>query len=484
MKTFLRLAFLTTLIAFSSQTTNAQCTVSNIVIQNVRVIGSTPTTCTAKFDVTFNIESNNGNKFIFIHVWLQNNYPDYFQCVNGQSSRHGSIAAPQAADLGGSFNIGINNSDNIPVVLTTYPPDATINMALVDSIRKVILPDGSVNFTLYGVVVTAPIPCGTPVVVVADLWSSQTNNAQRAQCVNCGILYSAGFINVVGLVNCSTLIYTGLVTNNTGTTLNGFYSVYADINGDGFFTSYTDTLLQGSTAYTVGPFATITISGSVPRANINKNIFVVFTQSTGTGTGASRVILFTSTQCAPLPVTFKSFNATRTSKTNVLVKWETLSEINNNGFAVQRNSGNNKWETVTTMNSQAQTGNSSTILTYTFNDLNSNKGITQYRIKQTDIDTREKYSEIRAVRGDAQNSKIIVYPNPSNDGQVNIVFENKESIRDISLTDMSGRIVKQWMGVTSNTIRIENLVTGIYTLRVIMKETGVQSMEKIAITKH
>ena len=55
--------------------------------------------------------------------------------------------------------------------------------------------------------------------------------------------------------------------------------------------------------------------------------------------------------------------------------------------------------------------------------------------------------------------------------------------RDISLTDMSGRIVKQWTGVTLNTIRIDNLVTGMYTLRVIMKETGSQSMEKIVITK-
>jgi hypothetical protein len=242
--------------------------------------------------------------------------------------------------------------------------------------------------------------------------------------------------------------------------------------------------LQSNTAYTVGPFGTTNISGPVPRANINKNIFVVFTQTTGSASGASRVVLFTSTQCAPLPVTFKSFTATRTSKTNVLTKWETVTEVNNNGFSVQRNMGSNKWETVTTLNSQAQAGNSSAVLTYTFNDLNSNKGITQYRIKQTDIDAREKFSEIRAVRGDAQNSKMIVYPNPSSDGQVNIVFDSKDGSRDISLTDMSGRIVKQWNGIATNTIRIENLVTGIYTLRVVMKETGIQTMEKIIIAKH
>lgn len=484
MKTFLRFAFLAVLVAFCNLAATAQCTVSNIVIQNVIVISSTTTTCTVKYDITFNIEDNNGNKLIFIHSWLQNDYPNYFQCVNGQSTLNGSIAAPQAADLINAFeNIGIDNTGAVPVALVTYPPDASVPMAAIDSVNKIVLPDGSANFTLYGVLTTAPVACGTPIVIVADLWSSQSSSGQRAHCVNCGIRYSSGYISVIGLVNCGTLMYGGIITNNTGITLDGYYRVFADVNGDGYFTPTTDTLLQSNTAYTVGPFGTTTISGPVPRANMNQNIFVVFTQTTGSASGASRVILFTSTQCALLPVTFKSFNATRTSKTTVLVKWETVTETNNNSFSVQRNMGSNKWETVTVINSLAQAGNSSSVLSYTFTDLNSNRGITQYRIKQTDLDAKEKYSEIRAVRGDAQSGKIIVYPNPSNTGQVNIVFENKEGTRDISLTDMSGRIVRKWNGIATNTIRIENLVTGIYTLRVVMKETGSQTTEKIVITK-
>ena len=485
MKSFLRLSLLVTLFAFGVQKTNAQCTVSDIVIQNVRPISATATTCTVKFDATFNIQDNNGNKFIFIHAWLQNDYPNYFECVNGQTTRPGSIAAPDAAVLVNSFvNIGIDNSDVVPMILTAYPPDASVPLAIIDSVSKVVLPDGSVNFTLYGVLVTSPVACTTPVVVVADLWSSQASTAQRAHCVNCGIRYSAGFMTVVGLVNCATLRYAGLITNNTGNPLEGYYRVFADVNGDGYFTPITDTLLQGNTSFTVGAFGTVNISGSVPRENFNQNVFVVITQTTGSGSGASRVVLFTTTQCAPLPVTFKSFNATRINRNNVIVKWETVTEIGNTGFTVQRNMENNKWQDVTFMNSLAQGGNSSSINTYTFNDINSNKGITQYRIKQKDIDGKEKLSEIRAVRGETQSGKIIVYPNPSNNGQVNIVFETKEGIRDISLTDMNGRIVKQWNGIATNTIRIENLITGIYTLRVVMKETGNHTMEKIVVSKY
>lgn len=483
MKTFLQLFFFSTLLAFSTERVNAQCTVSDIVIQNVRVISSTATTCTAKFDVTFNIQDNNGNKFIFIHVWLQDNYPDYFQCVNGQTTRNGSIPAPVLSDLGNSFNIGLNNDGAGIIVLTAYPPDPSVPMALVDSVNKIVLPDGSANITLYGVLVTAPVVCGTPVVIVADLWSSQANNAQRVHCVNCGIRYSAGFINVIGSVNCTTLTYSGLVTNNTGIALDGYYRVFADVNGDGYFTPFTDTLLQNNTVYTVGAFANVNISGQVPIANINQDIFVVFTQTTGAASGASRVILFPSTQCAalPLPVTFLSFIATRISPANVMLKWETATEMNNRGFEIQKNKANYNWEPVTYITTQALGGNSNSRLSYSFNDVNSNKGITQYRIKQIDIDGKERFSQIRAVRGDAQKAKVIVYPNPGTNGTVTVLFEEKEGSRNITLTDMNGRTIKEWKGIITNTLRIENLGKGMYSFRILMQETGIQTVEKIII---
>ena len=183
MKTVLRTFLFSSVLLLSTKTTKAQCTVSNIVVQNISLVASTPTSCTAKFDVTFNIENNNGNKFIFIHVWLQDDYPNYFQCVNGQSTINGSIRAPEAADLGNSFNIGLNNEDTAITAMTTYPPDASVPLASMDSLKRVLLPDGSANITLYGVLITTPFAC-RPLVVVADLWSSQASNAQRAHCVD------------------------------------------------------------------------------------------------------------------------------------------------------------------------------------------------------------------------------------------------------------------------------------------------------------
>jgi len=485
MKTFLLSFLFVAFMAFSTQKSSAQCTVSNIIIQNPVVISSTANTCTAKVDVTFNIEDNSGNKFIFLHAWLEADYPNYFQCVNGQSTINGSIAAPKAADLGNEFlNIGLNNDGPTISVLSSYPADGSVPLTTIDEVSKVVLPDGSANITLKGVTVVLPVGCATPIVVVADLWASQSSNAQRAHCVNCGIRNSSGYLSVLGVVNCVTLTYSGTITNNTGTAINGYYRVFADVNSDGYFTPTTDTLIQSNTNFSVTAFGSTTVSGAVPPQNVNQNVFIVITQMSGGASGASRVILFRSAQCGALPVTFRSFTANRISSSNALLQWETELELNNSGFAIERMMGNNKWMQVSFIPSAVPGGNSSSKLSYSFTDPNSNKGVTQYRIRQVDLDGRALFSDVKLVRGDVQKGKITVYPNPSADGSVNVAFDNKEATRDVTVTDMFGRIVKQLRGNTNNTLRIENLLPGIYIIRVVERETGNQSIERITISKN
>jgi len=133
--------------------------------------------------------------------------------------------------------------------------------------------------------------------------------------------------------------------------------------------------------------------------------------------------------------------------------------------------------------SQAPGGNSGDLLSYQFSDPNNVKGISQYRIRQVDFDDKSKYSEIRSVRGEGQIGKIIAYPNPSMDGKVNVSFEDATMAREVSLADMSGRVLRQWKNVTTNNITIENLTPGMYTLRVVIPETGEQQVQKIVVNK-
>jgi Secretion system C-terminal sorting domain len=184
----------------------------------------------------------------------------------------------------------------------------------------------------------------------------------------------------------------------------------------------------------------------------------------------------------PLPVNFKSFTAVRNHST-VALKWETSTEQNSNGFAIERNI-RGTWEQVAFVPSQAANGYSEILLSYQYNDPNNIKGISQYRLRQVDFDAKSKYSEIRAVRGEGQSGQTIVFPNPSADGRVSVVFEDATITRDATLSDMTGHILKQWKGITNNNIQIDNLTPGMYSLKIVATETGEQSVQKIIVSKH
>ena len=245
--------------------------------------------------------------------------------------------------------------------------------------------------------------------------------------------------------------------------------------------STTATLTQCFLASTVPGGADYTTNSFIAACSDVITIRITrFTASNGNcqgGTCGNIIVI----QESPLPVTFSLFNATR-NLSNVLLKWETSTEENNTGFAVERNI-TGAWEQITWVPTQAPGGNSNDLLIYSYTDLNNAKGVTQYRIRQVDLDGRSKYSEVRSVRGENQRGQITVYPNPSPDGKVNIVFDGGNVVRDLSVIDMSGRIVKQMRGVTVSNITIENLVPGMYTVRVVVPSTGEQIIEKLVVNK-
>ena len=184
-----------------------------------------------------------------------------------------------------------------------------------------------------------------------------------------------------------------------------------------------------------------------------------------------------------LPVNLLSFNAKRNGTTAQL-SWATASEQNNKGFYIERMSNvSDGWEEIGFVASSAQNGTSSQQISYSYNDPNNSKTVTQYRLRQVDLDTKSKYSDVRSVLGLTESKGLLVYPNPSENGTVNIVFSESNVIRDIAIIDLSGRTLKQMNGVVNNNIRIDNLQTGMYTLRVVVPATGEQMTEKLVVNK-
>ena len=142
---------------------------------------------------------------------------------------------------------------------------------------------------------------------------------------------------------------------------------------------------------------------------------------------------------------------------------------------------NGIWTNVAFVFSQADGGNSSSTLTYEYKDVNTESGISQYRIQQVDIDGHTRFTDIRAVRGEGQASKLIVYPNPSVNGNLNVVFEDNNSLRDVFVNDIQGKIIRQYKQVSGNLLLIEKLTSGFYTIKVTNRTTAASSVQKVVI---
>lgn len=114
---------------------------------------------------------------------------------------------------------------------------------------------------------------------------------------------------------------------------------------------------------------------------------------------------------ATLPITLISFEA-EIDNTAVLLKWSTVAEINNDYFTIERSTNGLSFEEL----GKAQgSGNSNVLKTYSYRDENPLKGISYYRLKQTDFDGRFEYFQL--VTADLSENEdgiclLNVYPNP------------------------------------------------------------------------
>src|SRR5690606_29225341 len=241
-----------------------------------------------------------------------------------------------------------------------------------------------------------------------------------------------GATEITGLAKCE--LVTATITNILETDLSVTYELYAD-NGDGVLATESSLdILVDSLTVNILAGASLNINYDVPDSLLGREIFVVVNIG-----NARRAELLPLIECVPLPVVFGSFNAER-HRSNVILTWETETESNSRGFDLQRELGDNKWRSIAFIPSKAEGGNSSSMIRYEHNDLNTYRGITNYRILQVDFDGQMMFSPVRSVRGDGQPNGTLIFPNPSSNGQVNVIFESVRDQLELKLVDMAGRV--------------------------------------------
>jgi len=165
-----------------------------------------------------------------------------------------------------------------------------------------------------------------------------------------------------------------------------------------------------------------------------------------------------------LPITLVSFTAEK-SKSNVLLKWTTASEINNDYFMPERSKDGKAFEEVGRVQGA---GNSTTMLSYSLTDASPFDGVSYYRLKQVDFDGTSSYSDIVAVNMENKDFEALNITPDIMNGIISITLRsNYNGKAEYSLSDVLGNNIHQGTvesskGLNQIDIRAYHLAQGVY----------------------
>lgn len=167
----------------------------------------------------------------------------------------------------------------------------------------------------------------------------------------------------------------------------------------------------------------------------------------------------------PLPVTWLSFNGKRSGDV-VDLDWSTASEQNSKAFHVQRSIDGINFETIAKVDAA---GNSNSVKSYTYTDLNAPLVSAYYRLLQEDIDGTSIFSKIVYVNGVGSFSLSLV-PNPGN-GSFALVGLSGDVKLNVVVYNITGQSVYNKIAYPGEVIDLEGVAKGFYIVKVVSGTT-------------
>ena len=151
----------------------------------------------------------------------------------------------------------------------------------------------------------------------------------------------------------------------------------------------------------------------------------------------------------PLPVELVAFEANPLGGI-VRLDWSTASEVNNDFFAVQRSHDGVNWNEILSIDGN---GNSNSIIKYNAIDHSPIKGVSYYRLKQTDFDGTFAYSSIQVVEFTGISAEIYATPNPSKG--IFMINTEVNNLEDVALFDSQGKRIQVEMKGDRSSLRVD-----------------------------
>jgi len=178
---------------------------------------------------------------------------------------------------------------------------------------------------------------------------------------------------------------------------------------------------------------------------------------------------------APLPVELTDFNAT-SFENSIAISWQTASEINNSGFAIEMSSTTNLgMESWTELSFVTGHGNTVEIHDYSYEVSGVDPGSYQLRLKQIDFDGSFNYSTIITAVVETPNAIDLIeaYPNPFNPStNFSFVLAEEQDVKVVVFDQMGRQVATLFEGIVAAQIRQEvqfnsgNLPSGTYLIHV------------------
>jgi hypothetical protein len=154
-----------------------------------------------------------------------------------------------------------------------------------------------------------------------------------------------------------------------------------------------------------------------------------------------------------LPIELVSFTVETHQDDKIYLKWETVTETDNDHYEVERSSDAADFENICIQNSKAPGGNSLYKIDYAYRDEEPLTGTNYYRLKQVDRDGSFTYSKIISAHLDEESEmNFMIYPNyDSNVFTAKVSGLNSAGSMTILLRDVAGNIVYKVLNFVNDT---------------------------------
>lgn len=201
-------------------------------------------------------------------------------------------------------------------------------------------------------------------------------------------------------------------------------------------------------------------SGTNLDVNINTSLPITFAflyyGNATTSTAQTRFGEVTITGNSILPVELIDFTG-EINKDKIHLHWSTESELNNDGFEIQRSVDAITWSLLDFVEGH---GSTSSLNKYSYPDKYPRLGANYYRLKQVDLDGGFEYSKVISLTI-GNNHQITMFPNPTNG---NLQISGVE-LGEVKIMDHNGRKINEFL-LTKPNIDLSYLPMGLYTISV------------------